>query len=374
MDAPRFIPPLDLSGEVEELRTELMAAFQRVLDSGAFILGPEVQAFEAAAADYLGAKHAVGVNSGTDALVLGLRALGIGPGDEVITTGFSFFATAESIEMVGARAVFVDVDADTFNIDPNRIEAKITPRTRAIMPVHLYGQAAQMGPIREVANRHGLKIIEDAAQAFGGEYQGRKLGAIGDVGAFSFYPTKNLGAYGDAGLLVTNDEQVAQLARMLRDHGSERKYHHVALGYNSRLDAMQAAVLQVKLPHIDTWNDARRTAARCYCELLEGIEGLVLPQEADYGRHIYHQYTLRIENGRRPAVEESLRAANIGAVVYYPQTLLQAPVIAERYGEGAPLPVAEQACREVLSLPIHPRLTEEEQERIAMALRFALST
>lgn len=373
MDAPRFIPPLDLTGEVEELREELMAAFQRLLDSGAFILGSEVEAFETAAADYLGAKHAIGVNSGTDALILGLRALGIGPGDEVITTGFSFFATAESVEMVGARAVFVDIDAGTFNIDPLRIEAKITPRTRAVMPVHLYGQAAQMGPIRDIADRHGLKIIEDAAQAFGGEYRGRKLGAIGDVGAFSFYPTKNLGAYGDAGLLVTNDDQVARQARMLRNHGSERKYHHVTLGYNSRLDAIQAAVLQVKLPHIDTWNEARRAAARHYCELLEGIDGLTLPQEAECGRHIYHQYTLRIENGRRPAVEEALRAANIGAVVYYPQTLPQAPAFAGRYGKADPLPVAERACREVLSLPIHPRLTEGEQERIAMTLRFALS-
>ncbi|WP_323845000.1 DegT/DnrJ/EryC1/StrS family aminotransferase [Microbulbifer magnicolonia] len=372
MDAAKFLPVLDLSGEVEELRGALLAACGRVLDSNAFILGAEVQAFEAAAADYLGVKHAVGVNSGTDALVLGLRALGIGPGDEVITTGFSFFATAGSIETVGARAVFVDIDADTFNIDPNCIEARITPSTRAIMPVHLYGQAAPMQAIRDIAERHDLKIIEDAAQAFGGEYRGRKLGSIGDVGAFSFYPTKNLGACGDAGLLVTNDDQVAQLARKLRDHGSERKYHHVTLGYNSRLDAIQAAVLQVKMPYIDTWNDARRAAARHYRELLGGIEGLVLPHEADYGRHVYHQYTLRIEDGRRSAVEEVLRAAGIGAVIYYPQTLPQAPVFAERRGAAAPLPVAEQACREVLSLPMHPRLTEEAQERVAMALRAAM--
>lgn len=373
MDALKFIPMLDLSDEVEELREALLAACARVLDSTAFILGPEVRAFETAAADYLGAKHAIGVNSGTDALVLGLRALGIGPGDEVITTGFSFFATAESIEMVGARAVFADIDADTFNIDPNRIEAKITPRTRAIMPVHLYGQAARMGPIREIGERYGLKIIEDAAQAFGGEYRGRKLGAIGDVGAFSFYPTKNLAACGDAGLLVTDDDQMAQLARMLRDHGSAQKYHHLTLGYNSRLDALQAALLQVKLPYIDRWNHARRAIARRYRELLGDIDGLVLPREADDSRHVYHQYTLRIENGRRPAVEAALRAANIGAVVYYPQTLPQAPVLVERYGAAAPLPVAEQACRQVLSLPIHPRLTESEQERIAMALRAALS-
>lgn len=372
MDAPRLIPPLDLSVEVEELREELLSACTRVLDSGAFILGPEVRAFEAAAAEYLGVKHAVGVNSGTDALILGLRALGIGPGDEVITTGFSFFATAESIEMVGARAVYVDIDANTFNIDPDRIEAGITPRTRAILPVHLYGQSAQMRPIREIAERRGLNIIEDAAQAFGGEYCRRKLGSIGDVGAFSFYPSKNLGACGDAGLMVTDDDELARRARILRDHGSEGKYHHVALGYNSRLDALQAAMLRVKLPHIDNWNRARRAAARRYRKLLGDIRGLRLPAEADYARHVYHQYTVRIEDGRRPAVVEALRAANIGSVVYYPQTLPRAPVFVQRYGKPAPLPIAERACEEVLSLPMYPRLGEGDQERIARVLRTAL--
>ncbi len=367
------IPILDLNNEVALLWDELNEAVQGVLKSGAFVLGPEVQKFEAEVQEYLGVKHAIGLNSGTDALVIGLRAMGVGPGDEVITSSFSFFATAEAIEIIGAKAVFVDIDPATFNLDVSQVEKRITPKTRALLPVHLYGQAADMGAVLELAKRHKLKVMEDVAQAFGSDYKGRKTGAMGDAGAHSFYPTKNLGAYGDGGMITTNDDEVAKQVRILRDHGSPRKYHHTLVGYNSRLDSIQAAILRIKLRHIDAWNDARRNAAHHYTKLLTGVAGVTPPPEAGYSRHVYHQYTLRIANGKRDQVREALTADNISSMIYYPEAMHQAPYFADRMKEaGWAKPESERACHEVLSLPIGPRLSLEEVERVAAVIKSAM--
>ena len=349
MDKEDLIPVYDPRPEIEALWDEIHEAMDRVLRSGRFILGPEVEAFEQEVAEYLGVKYAVGVNSGTDALVIALRSLGIGPGDEVITTPFTFFATAEAISMVGARPVFVDIDPVTFNLDPALIPGAITPRTKAILPVHLYGHAADMDPILEIARAHGLKVVEDVAQAFGGRYKGRKLGTLGDAAAFSFFPTKNLGGLGDGGLIATNDPQVAELARMLRAHGARRKYHNEMLGYNSRLDALQAAVLRVKLKVVDEWNARRREVAARYNEALGAVEGVVLPSEQPYAYHVYHQYTVRVLGGRRDEVRARLAEAGIGTLVYYPVPVHRLPVYAWPAGS---LPQTERAAQEVLSLPM----------------------
>ncbi|MBE3550231.1 MAG: pleiotropic regulatory protein [Brockia lithotrophica] len=361
------IPILDLAPEVEELWEELQAAIVRVLRSGQFILGPEVEAFEREVAEYLGVKHAIGVNSGTDALVLSLRALGIGPGDEVITTPFTFFATAEAIHLVGATPVFVDIDPESFNLDPNRIEEAITPRTRAILPVHLYGRPADMDAILAIARAHGLKVIEDTAQAFGAVVGGKKAGTLGDVGAFSFFPSKNLGAYGDGGLVATDDDEVAERVRMLRAHGSRRKYVNEMIGYNSRLDALQAAILRIKLPHIDRWNAARRLVARRYNALLEGIPGIVIPDVQE--GYVFHQYTIRVLGGKRDAVRRFLADRGIATMVYYPVPLHRLPVYATPSGE---FPEAERAASEVLSLPIWPKLPPSTLHEVAHAVREAI--
>jgi dTDP-4-amino-4,6-dideoxygalactose transaminase len=369
------IPILDLNNEVALLWDELSGAVQGVLKSGAFVLGPEVQKFEAEVQQYLGVKHAIGLNSGTDALIIGLRAMGVQPGDEVITSGFSFFATAEAIELIGAKAVFVDIDPATFNLDVAQVERKITPKTRAILPVHLYGQSADMDPLLALAKAYKLKVLEDACQAFGCEYKGRKVSGIGDAGAHSFYPTKNLGAYGDGGMITTNDDAIAQQVRILRDHGSPRKYHHVTVGYNSRLDSIQAAILRVKLKHIDAWNDARRAIARHYTQLLREVPGVTPPAEAGYSRHVYHQYTIRIAGGERDAVREALTANGIASMIYYPEAMHQAPYFAARAkAEGAAWaqPEAERACGEVLSLPIGPRLSKADAERVVGVIKAAL--
>lgn len=367
------VPFLDLKGEIEEIGSEAEVAIKEVVSTGTFILGPAVTEFERNAAAYLGVKHAIGLNSGTDALVMGLRAMGIGEGDEVITTAFSFFATAESIEIVGARAVFVDIDPVTFNLDVDQVEAAINDNTAAILPVHLYGHAVDMDPIMKLAKAHDLRVLEDTAQAWGCEYKGKKAGVIGDVGAFSFYPTKNLGCFGDGGLLTTNDDEIAHVTKMLRDHGSQRKYHHETLGYNSRLDAVQAAVLNVKLPRIDAWNNGRREAAKRYDELLSGIDGVTVPVAANYTRHVYHQYTIRIDGGRRDHVHQFLGKHGIGNTVYYPSPMHKAPYYLNLGRELPELPLADQACNEVLSLPIGPRLQKSDQENVAAALQAALA-
>lgn len=364
------IPIYDPRPEIEALWDEIQAAVHRVLKSGRFILGPEVKAFEQEVAEYLGVKHAIGVNSGTDALVIALRALGVGPGDEVITTPFTFFATAEAISLVGATPVFVDIDPKTFNINPELIPEAITPRTKAILPVHLYGQAADMDPILEIAREHGLKVLEDTAQAFGGEYKGKKLGTLGDAGAFSFFPTKNLGGVGDGGLIATNDDRVAELARMLRAHGAKKKYHNEMIGCNSRLDELQAAVLRVKLLHIDEWNESRRKVAQTYNGFLEDIPGVVAPYEAPYAKHIYHQYTVRILGKGQDLVQRRLAEAGIDAMIYYPMPLHRLPVYIPL---GYVLVEAERAAEEALSLPIWPSIDREIQKRVIEEMRIVLN-
>lgn len=369
------IPVLDLKPQYESIRADIQVAINRVLESGAFIMGPDVKLFEQEVAQYLGVKHAIGVNSGTDALVIGLKALGIGEGDEVITTPFSFFATAESIGNVGAKPVFADIDPKSFNINPEAIKAKITPRTKAIMPVHLYGCPAAMGQIMDIALEYGLKVIEDCAQSFGARYyqtgsdlNSKFTGTIGDVGAFSFFPSKNLGAYGDGGLIATNNDQVAELAGALRVHGAKKKYHNEMLGYNSRLDTLQAAILRVKLPYIDAWNDGRRRVAEIYNELLADVPGIITPELAD--GHVFHQYTIRVTDGKREQVQEYLASQSISTMIYYPIPQDQLPVYKGQYEVN---PVSDKLAQEVLSLPIWAELHQLTVEQIVKIIKQALS-
>lgn len=363
------IPVLDLSPEINDLWDELNTAFQTVLRSGHFIMGEQVSLFEQQVAAYLGVKHAIGLNSGTDALVIGLRALGVEAGDEVITTPFSFFATAEAASIIGAEPIFVDIDPLTYNLDVSQVAGAITPRTKAIIPVHLYGHAADLDAILALAAKHGIQVLEDVAQAFSGEYRGRKLGTMGKAGAYSFFPSKNLGAYGDAGMLTTDDDTVAQSARMLRAHGSLKKYFNQTVGYNSRMDTLQAAILSVKLPHVESWSEGRRAAAARYNELLAGLPGIVTPCEATYARHVYHQYTIRVLDGKRDALQARLDAAGVSTMIYYPVPLHKLPVYADR---NLHFPISEATAAEVLSLPIWPQITADVQERVVNALRDAL--
>lgn len=353
--AKKLIPMLDLGPEITELREELVSAFERVLDSRQFVLGREGEAFEEEAAAWLGAKHAIGVNSGTDALIISLRALGIGPGDEVITTPFTFFATASSILHVGATPVFVDIEYDSFNIDPELIEAAITPRTRALMPVHLFGRPANMRRIMEIAAAHDLFVVEDAAQSFGARdhsfSEPRMTGTIGHLGAFSFYPTKNLGTYGDGGMITTNDDELALLARKLRNHGSIAPYEHEMLGYNSRLDEIQAAILRVKLPHVEKWNEARRQLAREYPKRLAHIAGLEWPEVVP--GHVFHQITVRVgtEPGREAAVK-MLRGTGLTTRVYYPRLASKYFGPSNASVNSTSFPLASSAAEAVLSVPV----------------------
>jgi len=362
-----FVPLLDLKPEYESLKGDLQKAINRVVESGQFIMGPDVKAFEAEVAQYLGVKHAIGVNSGTDALFIGLRALGIGPGDEVITTPFTFFATAEAISHVGATPVFVDIDKRTFNIAPRLIEEKITGRTKAILPVHLFGCPVEMSEIMELAKRHNLKVVEDCAQSFGARYEGRQTGTIGDVGAYSFFPSKNLGAYGDGGLIATDDDALADAASMLRTHGAKRKYHNELVGYNSRLDTIQAAVLRVKLPHLDAWNEGRRRVAALYGELLGDVPGVTVSEISE--GHVFHQYTIRIAGRDRDEVQVGLKEVGIGTMVYYPVPVHQMPLYREL---NYHLPLAEKTAGEVLSLPIWPDMEETTQQRVVKAIKQTL--
>ena len=374
------IPILDLSAEVNELWDELNTAIQRVLRSTQFIMGPEVGELERQIAVYLGVKHAIALNSGTDALVIGLRAMGVGPGDEVITSPFTFFATAEAISLLGAEPVFVDIDPASFNLNPEALEAAITSRTKAIVPVHLYGNPAAMGKILEIARRHRLKVLEDCAQSFGARYQGctgcgcagadlldRFTGTLADAGAFSFFPSKNLGAYGDGGLLTTSDDTIAEQARMLRAHGSRKKYHNELVGYNSRLDTLQAAILLVKLPHLERYNQARRAIAERYNLALAGLSALQTPTLSP--GHIFHQYTIRILHGQRDRVHQRLTELGIGTMIYYPVPLHRLPVYRDLCIQ---MPHSDQAAQEVLSLPIWPQMKAETQDLVIEAVRKAL--
>ncbi len=358
------IPMVDLKAQYLALKEEMDREVAAVLASGHFILGPNVQALEQEAAAYCGVKHAITCASGTDALHLALRACGIGPGDEVITTPFTFIATAEAVSYTGAKPVFVDIDPDTFNIDPERVARAVTPRTRAVLPVHLYGQPADLEPIAETCRRHGLRLLEDCAQSFGAEYGGRKSGAYGDIGCFSFYPSKNLGAYGDGGMVITDDDALAKSVRIYRDHGRTATYQHALVGYNSRLDEIQAAILRVKLRRIDEYNRLRRRNAHLYTGRLRGT-AVTPPAEDGKGLHVYHQYTVR--SARRDAIQRALGAAHIASAIYYPVPLHRQ----EAYlgaAAGVTLPHAEAAATQVLSLPMHPELTEAQVETIARAV------
>ncbi|HLI28477.1 MAG TPA: DegT/DnrJ/EryC1/StrS family aminotransferase [Chloroflexota bacterium] len=353
----------DLRPQYAALRAELDEAVGRVLQRGWFILGPELEAFEAEFAAYCGARHAVGVGSGTDALHLALRACGVGPGDEVVTVAFTAVPTVNAISLAGARPVFVDVDPTTRTMDPARVEAALTPRTRALLPVHLYGHAADMAPLRELAERRGLWLIEDAAQAHGTRYRGQRTGTLGHLAAFSFYPTKNLGAYGDAGAVVTDDEVLARRLRLLRNYGQTDRYHHQLEGVNSRLDELQAAILRVKLRHLDAWNTARRERAARYTAALAG---LATPREAPWTYHTYHLYVVEVP--ARARVQQALAAAGIGTLVHYPVPVHLQPAYAHLGVPRGALPVSERLADTVLSLPLYPELPLAEVDRVAAAL------
>ncbi|HXG37180.1 MAG TPA: DegT/DnrJ/EryC1/StrS family aminotransferase [Bacteroidota bacterium] len=365
------IQMVDVVTQYRRIKPEIDTAIQGVLDSGHYVLGEAVKEFEANVARYLGVKHAVGCASGTDALQLALMALNIGPGDEVVTTPHTFIATAEAIVLLGATPVYVDIDPVTYNIDPAKIEAAITKKTKAIIPVHLYGHAADMDPIMDVANKHGLAVIEDAAQAIGARYKGKKVGGIGTIGCVSFYPSKNLGAYGDGGLVVTNDDKIAEKIRMIANHGSRVRYRHELLGVNSRLDSIQAAILNVKLKYLDEWNETRRTAAQKYHHLLDGLD-VVRPHEASYAHHIYHQYTIRVHN--RDTVAQYLTSKQIPNAIYYPIPLHQQEALRGIGNTHQSFPNTEKAAAEVISLPMHTELTDAQQEYIVAAVKEALSS
>lgn len=409
------IPILDLTRQYRSIRSEIDAAIQRVVESGWFILGPEVEALEKEIAAYCGVKHAIGVASGTDALLLSLRAVGIGPGDGVIVPSFTFFATAGVVHNVGATPIFCDIDARTFNLDLESVRAILADwggRTtrrgatvqrsqfescvpKAIIPVHLYGQMADMGKVIEIAREFNLYVVEDAAQAIGATYfeslgckvrqeggmstypsahgtfnrpPAMKAGTIGHLGCFSFFPTKNLGAYGDGGMVVTNDDDLAERIRMLRVHGSRPKYYHHFVGYNSRLDALQAAILRAKLPHLAAWTAERNRIAARYDELLSDLPGIELPYRAPNCTHIFHQYTIRVLNGRRDALRDFLKKRDIGTEIYYPLPLHLQKCFAHLEYQAGDLPESERASREVLSLPMFPELTESEVEEVAQAV------
>jgi len=362
------------------LKDQINEALIRVAASGHYILGPEVKAFEEEMAQYLGVKHVIGCANGTDALFLALKALRIGEGDEVITTPFSYMATSESIVRAGAKPVFIDIEPCSMNFDVQLLEAAITPKTKAILPVHIFGQATNMDEVRRVAQAHNLAIVEDCAQAIGAEFKGQKVGGIGEIGCFSFFPSKNLGCMGDGGMCTTNDDELAERLRMLRVHGSRQRYYHEEPGLNSRLDELQAAVLRIKLQHIDEWNHARQAVANRYDELLKPLVGkyLELPSRHSDGQHVFHQYTIQLKGSNEPAklraeVQKKLQEAGIQSMIYYPVPLYRQQTHADLHLNPADYPTCEQVSDQVLSLPMFPELTASEQEQVADALNRVLT-
>jgi dTDP-4-amino-4,6-dideoxygalactose transaminase len=368
------VPLLDLHGQYETVRDEVERAIRPVIEEQRFILGEPVERLEDAVARYLGTTHAVGCASGTDAILLSLRAMDIGPGDEVVTSPFTFFATAGAIHNVGARPVFADIDPVTFNLDPAAADDALSERTKAVMPVHLFGQMADMPAFRKLADRRGVGLVEDAAQAIGARQvtpsgAGITTGTLGDTATLSFFPSKNLGAFGDGGMVVTNDDGLAERLARLRVHGGRQMYHHEEVGYNSRLDALQAAVLLAKLPHLDAWSAARRENAAYYDEALTGIEEITTPALRTGAVSVHNQYTIRVAGDRRDALRDHLQDRGIGSGIYYPVPLhLQACFAHLGYEEGA-FPESERACREVLSLPVYPELDEAQREHVARQVR-----
>ncbi len=365
------VPSFDLKAQNWRLREELMIAVEEVVLSGQFILGDVVATFEKELAGFCGVKHGIGVGNGSDALYIALEACGVGPGDEVITTPFTFFATAGSIARTGAVPVFADIDPVTFNIDPVEVEKKITSKTKAILPVHLYGQSADMDPLMDIARTHGLKVIEDAAQAIGATYNGHNVCGLGDAACISFFPTKNLGAFGDAGMIVTNNDEIADKSRMLRVHGSKKKYHHELLGINSRLDALQAKALSVKLRYLNEWTQNRRRVAERYTSGLSQTDAvkrgkLQLPQEVAGYRHVYHQYTITTQN--RDGLKAYLAERGIASTVYYPVTLHLQRVFSGLNCKQGDFPRSEEAARTVLSLPMFPEIKDEQVDYVVEAV------
>lgn len=367
-----MIPNLNLKEQYKSIKEELDKAVLEVLESGQFVLGRNVKYAEEKIAAYCQARYGIGVASGTDALELALKACDIRAGDEVITTPFTFFASAETISKIGAMPVFVDVEQDTFNLDPKKIKEKITARTKAILPVHIFGHPVDLDPILDIAKKYNLKVIEDCAQAIGAEYNGKRVGAIGDVGTLSFYPTKNLGGAGDGGMIITNNHKITEKVKLLRDHGSTIKYYHSMLGYNSRLDEIQAAILLVKLKYLDEWTEKRRWVASEYNRLLKGTPFLVLPEEKEYAKHVYHQYTLLFE--KEPlTVQKHLLKDGINTAIYYPLPLHLQEVYKHLGYHKGDLPNSEYICEHVLSLPIYPELTQGDIEEVARAVKKVMS-
>ena len=369
------VPLLDLKKQYATLRDPIRAATDELFESQGFILGPKVEAFEKAIAEYVGVKHAVGMSSGTDAQLAAMMALGIGPGDDVVTSPYTFFASAGAVVRLGARPVFCDIEPATFNVDPEKLAKAITPRTKAIQPVHLYGQCADMGPILDVAKAKGIPVIEDACQSLGAAYKGKKAGALGDFGAFSFFPSKNLGGFGDGGMVTTNDDAMATTLRALRMHGETSRYHHRLVGGNFRLDALQAVVLHVKLPHLDGWAEGRRQNAaeieRRYLEhggrtWEEG--GIAFPREAAGCHHVFNQFVVRIARGRRDLLKDRLAELKIGHAIYYPVPLHLQECFANLGGKPGDFPVAEKAALETLALPVFPELTPSQKAFLAYHL------
>ena len=378
-----FVPPLDLARQYTTIEAEVSDAVLRILASGGYIGGPLVEGFEQQFAAYVGVSDCVACNSGTDAMYLALRALEIGPGDEVITTPFTFFSTAEVISAVGAKPVFVDIDAQTFNLDGAQVAAAITDKTKAIIPVHLFGQPVDMTAVMAIAKSYQLAVIEDCAQSTGAEWVGQKVGSIGHIGCFSFYPTKNLGACGDGGAVTTNDPAIAAAIRMLRDHGQKTRYYHEKIGVNSRLDTLQAAILQIKLRYLDTWNEQRRAIAARYHQFLKLVPGLITPQELAGSQGVWNQYTICLSKGKQPLdstvvsyrdqVRHLLKQQGVGSMVYYPQPLHLQPVYKSLGYQLGQFPVAEKACYDVLSLPMFPELSIEQQDQVIYSLKDSLS-
>jgi len=368
-DTQAGVPLLDLQAQYRPLRTEILAAVERVCDSQRFIMGPEITALESEMAAMLGVRHAVAVSSGTDALLLALMALGINTGDEVVTPTYSFFATAGAVARLGATPVLVDIDDATFNLDPSKLAAAITPRTKAIIPVHLFGQSAEMEPILNVASKSAIPVVEDAAQAIGATYKGQPLGGLGAFGCFSFFPSKNLGAFGDAGLVTTNDEALAKKAKLLRTHGMEPRYYHHVVGANFRMDALQAAILRVKAPHLAGWTERRRANAERYRTLFQNAglaDRVTLPVEAPERRHIYNQFVIRTSD--RDGLKKHLDAAGIGNEIYYPVPFHQQPCFAYLGHRAGDFPRAERAALESLAIPIYSELTAAQQQTVVDAV------
>ncbi|CUT00216.1 DegT/DnrJ/EryC1/StrS family aminotransferase [Candidatus Kryptobacter tengchongensis] len=363
MEVPIFTPVR----QYMNLKEEIDLAIQKILSKGNFILGDEVREFEESVAQYLGVKHAIGVASGTDALQIALMAIGLKPGDEVITTPFTFVATAEAIVLLGGKPVYVDIDERTYNLNPDLIEEKITEKTKAIIPVHLYGQPAEMDKILDIARKYNLYVIEDSAQAFGSEYKGRKVCTFGDIACISFFPTKNLGAFGDAGMITTNNDELAEKIKMIRVHGSKIKYNHEIIGFNSRLDTIQAGILLVKLKYLDIWNERRIEIAKRYNGAFKDVGDIVIPYSEPYNKHIYHQYTIRTKH--RDELAQFLKEKGIQTAVHYPIPLhLQRAFSNLGYKQGD-FPISERCSKEVLSLPMFPELKDEEIDYVIESIR-----